>query len=354
MIAPSPESPTEYEAISAYDLAERLFDPELTELQRQDLWEQYQGKNVKWISEVRKIEPIADDVKVEFFCGVVWYDVKIKAIFDGTQKPNLLKLEAGDLIVYKGILDSFRKSGELEINLRDCTFVSLAITLLWQAAPPSPLICEETRLLVDDKALYLGPGERVYLGLIVALDRQTGELLWSFQSMGMLGAIDAHYVYAWNVIERGAYWRGAETEYHFELEIYALDKVSGKVSGFWSRKFQIVWPALDEFVEESIRQRLRNETVAKAGSEVIFMSDKPGMSELSYDYEGITYNTGSLQNGHRYLLRAIDSKKDSVLWLATFATLKGNGVSDFVVADGILYVLINYGPPPLVAAYKLR
>ena len=45
----------DYVAVSAYDFAKELFAPELTGLQREDFWKDYEGKQVKWTNELKYV-----------------------------------------------------------------------------------------------------------------------------------------------------------------------------------------------------------------------------------------------------------------------------------------------------------
>ncbi|GAI67697.1 unnamed protein product, partial [marine sediment metagenome] len=53
---------------------------------------------------------------------------EVMAVFDESQRSSLLELNEGDMVIYTGILASFR---ETEISLTDCTVVSLPIVPLW-------------------------------------------------------------------------------------------------------------------------------------------------------------------------------------------------------------------------------
>jgi hypothetical protein len=128
----SPATPPEYINVSAYNFTTALFDPELTSLQRQDIWEDYEGKQVKWTSELEEVASGEEESVAYFLDPADWERTIIKAVFDESQRSSLLELKEGDLVIYTGVLTSFGKiSGEAEICLRDCVVVSLALESLW-------------------------------------------------------------------------------------------------------------------------------------------------------------------------------------------------------------------------------
>jgi len=120
--------PPEYINVSAYNFTTELFDPELTDLQRESLWEEYEGKQVKWISELEEVISGEEKMTAYFLNPFELRFTKVKAVFDESQKSSLEELKKGDLVTYTGVLASF---GHAEISLTDCTVVSFALESLW-------------------------------------------------------------------------------------------------------------------------------------------------------------------------------------------------------------------------------
>lgn len=319
----------EYIEFSAYDFARRLFDSRLTELQRQDLWDKYEGRRVRWAAELDEVEP-AEDGAMAFFWGGELEDgtqIRISAAFGYNQKSVLLKLKAGDLVIYTGTLGSFSEDVSGKIGLRNCVIISLALSPLW--SNEDTFDPHYMQLLIDDKALYIGSEAIWRYGEIVALDRETGELLWIKEAKYReLGAIDSRYVYDWTVKEYHEYFSPFVIDGCFgpddfeDLEVRALDKNTGEVMS--------TWPEKGMFDVSEVRRKFREKTMAVAGPEVIFLRDKPS------GYEGVIYEfTQPSFPSSCFSLQAFDPESDSTLWVATF---NGKGVRDFIVADGILYI----------------
>lgn len=132
--AHSPENTKKPEqtAVSAYNLSERLFGPELTSFEKDTLWKEYEGKQVKWISELRDVVSAEEGAIAYFLNPLSWGRSGIRAVFCESQTSNLSQCRKGDLVTYTGILTSYgESSGEAEICLGDCAVVSLALESLW-------------------------------------------------------------------------------------------------------------------------------------------------------------------------------------------------------------------------------
>jgi len=203
--APLPKVPSgsvaelEYVAASAHDFAEELFAPELTSLQRDDLWKDYEGKQVEWTNELKYVSSERGQLVAYFLNPLDWTRTEVEAVFDESQMLSLLQLQEGDLVTYTGVLASFR---EAEISLTDCTVVSLPLVPLWWN---DDIDTHSKRILVADEVLYLGPSTyddaTEYLPRIppqiTAINRETGELLWEGEETeSILVGIDSHYTRA--------------------------------------------------------------------------------------------------------------------------------------------------------------
>ena len=166
--------------VSAYDFARELFAPELTSLQREDLWKNYEGKQVIWANELAYVSTEEERLVAYFVNPVDWARTEVAALFDESQTPSLLELNPGDLVVYNGTLAGFGANG---IELMDCTFVSLPVEPLWWS---DDIETHNKRIVVGDQGVFLGPSTygaatrtTQYLPpRIVAINRETGELLW--------------------------------------------------------------------------------------------------------------------------------------------------------------------------------
>lgn len=354
----------EYVRASAYDFAKELFDPELTSLQREGLWTDYEGKQVEWTNELEYVSTEGQGLVVHFVNPLDWARTEVAAVFDEGQRSSLLELKEGDLITYTGVLDRF---GATEIRLTGCTVVSLPVTPIWWN---DDIDTRSKRILVGDEAVCLGPGTYSdatgaaghLLPKITAINRETGGLLWEDEeTKSVLVGIDSRYVYAWcpvNIVsmsEWDYYW------YWFASNIRALDKVTGQIG--WD--FYLAedthclsqidclpdeW-SLSDFVnccilQESVKEKITNE----GGPDLTFLVDKPPLSQLTYEYQGVVYKTTCAVYGGVGTacgaLQATDQETGDVLWMMTF---QETGMTDFSIVDGILYVSTDKG----VGAFKL-
>ncbi len=354
----------EHVAVSAYDFAKELFDPELTSLQREDLWKDYQGKKVQWTSELKYVSTGQEGPTAYFINPLDWARTEVVAVFDESQRSSLLELNGGDLVVYTGVLASF---GATEIELTDCTVVSLPVAPLWWNAD---IDTHNKRILVGDHAVPLGPSTydaatritRYLPPRITAIDRETGELLWEDeQTKSILVGIDSRYVYAWHPVkivsmsEWDPYW------YWHASNLTALDEVSGHIGWdfYLSEDTHCVsqidclpdeW-SLSDLVDCCILQE-SVKTVITEDSEpdLTFLMDKPPLSELAYQYQGVIYRSACAVYGgvgkECGALQATDRETGDILWVMTF---QETGMIDFSIVDGILYVSTGKG----VGAFEL-
>jgi outer membrane protein assembly factor BamB len=81
-----------------------------------------------------------------------------------------------------------------------------------------------------------------------------------------------------------------------------------------------------------------------------FLIDRPPLSELTYEHQGVIYKSACAVYGgvgrECGAFQAIDQETGDVLWMMTF---REAGVNDFSIVDGILYVSTDEG----VGAFKL-
>jgi len=355
----------EYVAVSAYDFAKELFDPELTSLQREDLWQNYEGKQAQWTNELKYVSIKEEGLIAYFLNPLDWARTEVEAVFDESQMSSLLRLKEGDLVTYTGVLARF---GGTEIRLTDCTIVSLPLVPLWWN---DDIDTHSKRILVGDEMLCLGPSTyddateyRPRLPpQITAINGTTGELLWEGeQTESILVGIDSHYVYAWHLANIVPMREPDYPWYWFASNITALDKVSGQISwsSFLSEGVDCLSPydclpdgwSQSDFVNccvlgESVKEEMTN----KGEPGLTFLIDKPLLSELNYEHQGVIYESGSSSYGGvlvegRRALQAIDQETGGVLWTAIFGYA---GMTDFSIVDGILYVSTDEG----VGAFKL-
>ncbi len=354
----------EYVAVSAYDFAQEFFDPELTSLQREDLWKNYEGKQAEWTNELRHVSPEGEGLIAYFLNPLDWARTEIVAFFDESQRLSLLQLNEGDLVMYTGVLASF---GGTEIRLTDCTVVSLPLVPLWWN---DDIDTHSKRILVGDEVLCLGPSTyddaTEYLPRIppqiTAINRETGELLWEGEKTeSVLVGIDSHYVYAWHLAKIVPMREPDDPWYWFASNITALDKVSGQIgwNSFLSEGVRCLqhydclpdeWSQSD-FVNCCIlKGRVKEEITNKGEPGLTFLIDKPPLSELTYEHQGVIYKSACAFYGgvgtECGALQARDQQTGDFLWMMTF---QQTGVNDFSIVDGILYVSTDEG----VGAFKL-
>ena len=358
----SPDNTREPEqvGVSAYNLAEQLLDPELTDLQREALWQNYEGKQVKWTNELWDMALGEGKLVVYFLNPLDWERSEIKTVFDESQRLSLLQCREGDLVTYTGILSSF---GEDEISLTDCTFVSLAIVPLWWN---KDINTQNKRILVGDEVLCFGPSTytdatKYILPRNTAMNSQTGELLWEGkETESILMGIDSHYIYTcWlrlNSLSGGVLVRP---------NIEAVDKVSGQIA--WNSSLSSIplslsgcqgilreilgrEPTLADCIDFWILVFAIEEITNKAESSLTLLTYKPPLSELAFEYKGVIYKSACAVYGgvgtECGALQALDQQTGEVFWMMTF---QEKGVNDFSIVDGILYVSTDEG----IGAFEL-
>jgi hypothetical protein len=354
----------EYVTVSAYDFAKELLAPEFTSLQREDLWKNYEGKQVKWTNELKYVSSKNEGTVAYFINPLDWARTEVVAVFDESQMSSLLQLKEGDLVTYKGVLASF---GADEISLTDCTVVSLPIVPLWWN---DDINTHNKRILVGDEVLCLGPSTyddateyRPRLPpKITAINGTTGELLWEGEKTeSVLVGIDSRYAYAWHSIRIVPMAEPDYPWYWYASNITALDKVSGQTS--WSsylsegvRCLQQYDCLPDEWSQSDfvncciLEGRVKEEVTSEGEPGLTFLIDKPPLSELTYEYQGVIYKSACAVyggvGGECGALQAIDQETGDVLWMMTF---REKGMNDFSIVDGILYVSTDEG----VGAFKL-
>jgi predicted nucleic acid-binding Zn ribbon protein len=351
-------------ALSAHDFAEMLFARNLTDLQRGDLWQDYQGKQVQWTNQLRHLSPEGEGFIAYFLNPLDWARTEVQAVFDESQTLSLEELEEGDMVTYSGVLDSFTTD---EIRLAGCTVVSLPVVPLWWS---DDIDTHGKRILLGDGVLYLAPGTyddaTEYLPRpapkITAINATTGELLWEAEETeAVLVGIDSHYTYAWHSVRVVAMSEPDEPWYWYASDITALDRVSGQIG--WSSHLSEGVRCLqsddclpDEWSESDfvncciLGRSVKEEIANKAAPGLIFLMDKLPLSELTYEYEGVIYQSACAVYGGMGpecdALQAVDRQTGGVLWMMTF---QGKGMNDFSIANGILYVFTDEG----VGAFEL-
>jgi len=350
--------------ISAYDFARELFDPELTSLQREDLWKGYEGKQVEWTNELEYVSPKQQGLVAYFVNPVDWARTEVAALFDGSQTSSLLELNPGEMVVYTGTLAGF---GADEIELTDCTFLSLPVEPLWWNYD---IETHNKRIVVGNQAVFLGPstyGAAIRMTQylpprITAINRGTGELLWEDeQAESVLVAVDSRCAYAWHpdkivsMSDWDYYW------HWYASSITALDAMSGQISWdfYLSDNTHCLsqtgclpdeW-TMSDFVDCCILQGSVREEIASQGEpDLTFLIDKPPLSELAHQYQGVIYESscavyGGVGTGCG-ALQATDQETGDVRWMMTF---QERGMIDFSIIDGILYVSTDEG----VGAFEL-
>ena len=351
----------EYIGVSAHDFAKELFEPQLTSLQREDLWKNYAGKHVNWTSELQYVSTEEEGLIAYFLNPSDWARTEVVAVFDESQRSSLLNLKESNLVTYTGVLTSFR---EAEIRLTDCTVVSLPIVPLWWN---DDIDTHGKRILVGNEVLCLGPStyddatERLS-PKITAINRETGRLLWEGEKTeSILVGIDSQYVYTWHPVKIVPMSEPNYPWYWYASNISALDKVSGQIgwSSYLSEDTHCLlqydclpdeW-SLSDFVNCCIlKEGVKEEITNESASGLTFLIDKPPLSELTYEYQGVIYKSACAAYGgigtECGALQAIDQQTDDVLWMMTF---QERGMNDFSIVDGTLYVSTDKG----VGAFKL-
>jgi len=350
----------EYVAVSAYDFAKEIFDPELTNLQRENLWKNYEGKQAVWTNELKYVSTGKEGLVAYFLNPLDRARTEVKAVFGESQMSNLLQLKEGDLVTYTGALASF---GATEISLTNCTIVSQALVPLWWN---DDIDTHNKRILIGDEVLCLGPSTYDdatgrLSPRITAINRETGELLWEGEKTeSILVGIDSYYVYIWHLLKIVPMSEPDYLWHWFRSNITALDKVSGQIGwdSYLSKEARCLgqydclpdeWSQSD-FVNccilgESVKEEITNN--GEPG--LTFLIDKPPLSRLTYEHQGIIYKSACAVYGgvtECSALQALDHQTGDIFWMMTF---REKGMNDFSIADGILYVSTDEG----VGAFKL-
>jgi outer membrane protein assembly factor BamB len=88
----------------------------------------------------------------------------------------------------------------------------------------------------------------------------------------------------------------------------------------------------------------------EGGPGLTFLTGKPPLSELTYEYPEVIYRSACAVYGGVGVecgaLQALDRGTGDVLWMMTFQEV---GMNDFSIVDGILYVSTDKG----VGAFRL-
>jgi hypothetical protein len=348
----------EYVEASAYDFAEELFDPELTSLQRDDLWEDYGGKLVKWTNELKDLSLEKEKLSAHFINPLDWAGTEIVAVFDESEESRLGNLSKGDLVTYTGVLAGFKGT---EISLTDCTIVSLPMEPLWWNIR---IDTRNKRIMVGDDVLCLGPstyddatkGTNRILPKITTINRETGKPLWeSEKTESILVGIDSQYVYDWHPAKLVPRSEPGDPYYWYASDITALNITSGQI-GWWSYLTRDVdcsgkddclpdeWSESDFVSCCILGASVKEETTNRSEPGLTFLVDKPLLSELTYEYQGVIYKSAcAVYTGARIecgALQALDKQTGEVLWMMTF---QERGMNDFSIVDGILYVSTDKG-----------
>ena len=335
----------------------------MTSLQRDYLWQDYEGKQAQWTNELKYVSIKEEGLIAYFLNPLDWARTEVEAVFDESQMPSLLQLKEGDLVTYTGVLARF---GATEIRLTDCTIVSLSIVPLWWN---DDINTHNKRILVGDEVLCLGPSTyddateyRPRLPpKITAIKRETGELLWEGEKTeSVLVGIDSRYAYAWHSVRIVPMSEPDDPWYWYASNITALDNVSGQIS--WSSYLSEGVRCLqqddclpDDWSESDfvncciLKGRVKEEITNEGEPGLTFLIDKPPLSEMTYEYQGIVYKSACAVYGgvtECSALQALDQQTGDVLWMMTF---REAGMNDFSIVDGILYVSTGEG----VGAFKL-
>jgi outer membrane protein assembly factor BamB len=356
----------QYVGLSAYNLSEQLFNPQLTPLQQQDLWKDYVGKRVQWTSELEYVSAEGGGFTAYFLNPLDFARTEIVAVFDESQEPSLLGLSDGDLVTYTGVLAGF---GPAEISLTDCSGASPALVPLWWNDTIDTL---NKRILIGNDVVCLGPstyddavqGTNRVLPEITAVNATTGKLLWQDkQTESILVGIDSSYVYAWHPVKIVAMSDWDQYWYWYASNITALNEATGQIvwdsylSGDTHCQSRISclpdgW-SLSNYVGCCVLQGSVEEKIAsEGGSGLAFLIDRPPLSQLSYEDrdQGVIYKSACAVYGGEGTecgaLQAVDKKTGDVLWMMTFGD---TGINDFSIVDGILYVSTDRG----VGAFQL-
>jgi hypothetical protein len=354
----------EYVAVSAYDFAEELFASELTNLQRKDLWQDYEGKRVEWTNELKYVSSEREGPVAYFINPLDWARTEVVAVFDESQGSSLLELEEGDLVTYTGVLDSFEAA---EISLTDCTVVSLPIVPLWWNGK---IDTHSKRIMVGDEVLCLGPStyddaieyRPRTAPKITAINRETGELLWqSEKTESIFVGIDSYYVYAWDLAQLVLRSEPGDPWYWYSSNMMALNITSGQIGWHSFLAEDVDCRGKDDCLPEEwlqsdfvnccvLGEGVKEEVNSKREPGLTFLIDKPLLSELTHEYQGVIYHITCAVYGGVGIdcgaLQALDQQTGDVLWVMTFGE---RGVNDFSIVDGILYVSTDKG----VGAFQL-
>jgi len=197
-------------------------------------------------------------------------------------------------------------------------------------------------------------GTNRVLPKITTISRQTGKPLWESEGTeSVLVGIDSHYVYTWHLLGQLVQRSGLGDPYYwYASNVATLNITSGQIlwSSYLAKDIDcredndclpVEWSESD-FVDCCVLGgSVKEEIVEEEESGLTFLVDKPLLSELTYEDQdqGIIYRTTCAVYGGAGIecraLQALDRQTGEVLWMMTF---QEEGVNDFSIVDGILYV----------------
>ena len=317
----------EYLDVSACELLDKVFDRSLTELQREQLWNAYKGKSVRWIGELEDVESLRSGIRAAFSPG-------IEVVFDESQMATLSALEKGELCMYSGTLESFGDSYSSYHGVRNTlrlgngkVIAPEVISLLWEKEVPvfnemelHMALPSQPAFLVMNDRIFKGPGEMTtWFGdfKVFGINRITGEITWEktlpppespaqgIQHAGKLVAADNGSVYV--VVWFQEHFRG-QAAYRDTYTVFALDSVTGRLT--LQRSLVYEYGGLSFLLsrykerEDAINDLIRS----LAGRELVFCTEQALSREA-------TYGDLVFKWTHRwYGLQACDRVTGCVLW----------------------------------------
>ncbi len=169
--------------LSAYEFSKRLFDKDLTSLQRERFWNRYKGKRVRWTSQLADVSIAAGVITATFEPDPAnfEYTCSMQVAFDREHESTLARLSKGDLVSYAGTLSSYAYGtlGRSRTTVRlDKGSISVPKVLLpvWS----TDVGLHSPNYIMDDDTVYVT--ERIGSSLnLKAVNAETGKVKFSRQ-----------------------------------------------------------------------------------------------------------------------------------------------------------------------------
>lgn len=182
-VTAKPPPPSERLTLNPAEFVTQIFDPGLTDLQRNTRWESYRGKVVTWTGQVENVQPQGDQVNVTFrvlsrllaedLRNKVG-DVQVTTHYSKKDAAKLSELNMGELYSFEGTLAAYRPAG---VEIRGSQLPVRVLTKNWERIEDYTYNAYggDPVLILHDGLVLVGASGN---GTIVAHSADTGKETW--------------------------------------------------------------------------------------------------------------------------------------------------------------------------------